>query len=253
MDTVSQISAMMSKTHSMCPKKPLRAETFQFGKNILLSISDIEHINFGSVWKYGAGLSKLHSTFPMELFEEMFNLNFFPYSDTARKYFGVLPKQWRTRQKCNLRIQRNIWRVVFEKNVFSSFSDIEWKYFDLLSNSFSWGFQKCNLRIHMIKLVKICFFGRSIIFNHFRTLREYVLVFWRKIFVAILETAFYVSIESFWEKKFCGKNYKFINTFGHSPKSFDTFIKNLWKGFQSCSVCVHRNIFRRHAFGKLFW
>ena len=157
------------------------------------------------VWKFGAGLSKLHSTFPRELFEKKFNLNFFSFSDTLQGYFGILPKKWRTRQKCNLRIQRNICRVVFEKNVFSSFSDIEWKYFDLLSNSFSWGFQKCNLRIHMINLGKICFFGRSIIFNPFRTLREYFLVFWRNMFVAIMETALFVSIGSFWGKIFLGK------------------------------------------------
>ena len=124
------------------------------------------------VWKFDAGLSKLHSTFPMELFEKKFNLNFFSFSDTLRRYFGILPKKWQSRQKCNLRIHRNTWRVVFEKNVFSSFPDIERNYFNLLSKSFSWEIQKCNLRIHMINLGKIPFSGKSKIFNLFLTLRE---------------------------------------------------------------------------------
>ena len=128
------------------------------------------------VWKFGAGLSKLHSTLPMELFEKKFDLNFFSFSDTLRRYFGVLPTKRQCRQKCNLRIQRNIWRVVFEKNVFSSFSDIG-EFTSIFCQQFFLRFPKVQFSYTGDHLREITFFGKSLFSVHFRTMREQFLVF----------------------------------------------------------------------------
>ena len=77
------------------------------------------------------------------------------------------------------------------------------------------------------------FFGKSIFFCSFSDIARTFFGLLEEIFVAIVETAFYVSIGSFWEKIFSGKIYNFINTFGHWPKRFDTFIKTYEKVFKA--------------------
>ena len=155
---------------SRCPEKPLEDEK-------ILNRKKYPFVHLGhwtrKFWPLSENLVRvcqsciLHSLWNFS--RKSLYWIFFSFSDTLRRYFGVLPINWQCRQKCNLRIQRSILRVVFEKIVFSSFSDIEWKYFDLLSNSFSWSFQKCNFRIQMITQGKLLFLEKVyflFIFGH---------------------------------------------------------------------------------------
>ena len=136
--SASQILVFLSKMLSMCPEKPLEEE-----KCLIRKKYSFVHLGHWTrkFWSLSENLVRvcqsciLHSLWNFS--RKSLKWTCFSFSDTLRRYFGVLPIKWQCRQKCNLRIQRNIWRVVFEEKVFSSFSDTEWTIFGLLKELLS--------------------------------------------------------------------------------------------------------------------
>ena len=129
---------MLSKMVSKCADKLLEEEKFSIRKKY--SFVHLGHWTH-KFWSLSETLVRVcQNCIPHSLWDfsrKSFYWTFFSFSDTLRRYFGVLPIKWQCRQKCNLRIQRNIWRVVFEEKVFSSFSDTEWTIFGLLKELLS--------------------------------------------------------------------------------------------------------------------
>ena len=129
---------MLSKMVSKCADKLLEEEKFSIRKKY--SFVHLGHWTH-KFWPLSETLVRVcQNCIPHSLWDfsrKSFYWTFFSFSDTLRRYFGVLPTKWQCRQKRNLRIQRNIWRVVFEEKVFSSFSDIEWTIFGLLKELLS--------------------------------------------------------------------------------------------------------------------
>ena len=203
--SASQISVMLSKMLSMCPQEPLEEKTILIRKNYFFV--NVRHWA-QKLWLLSENLVRVCQNC---IQRSLWNFSrksliwtFFSFSDTLRTYSGILPKKWQSRQKCNLRIQRNIWRVVFEETVFSSFSDIEWQFFDLLSTIFREVF-KSAIFVYRWSLRGNYFFCKKYIFCSFSDIARTFFVLLEECFVAIVETAFYVSRGSFWVEILFGK------------------------------------------------
>ena len=108
-----------------------------------------------------------------------------------------------------------IWQklLFLEKISFLPFLDIERKDFNRLSEKFWWGFQNCNLSVHLNILTIKKIWRNLEVFNLFRTLKWNVWAFRRKIIGEVMKTAFYVSIGRFLRKMFFSVNLTIIYHF----------------------------------------
>ena len=131
------------------------------------------------VWKFGAGLSKLHSTFPLQLFDEKFILNFF-------FNFGHIAKIFRCSAN-KVAVSSQTQSAYPEKHLASCFWEkcfliVFWhwvKIFRSFVEQFFVKFSKVQCSYTGDHLGETTFFAKSIFFVHFRTLREHFLVFWK--------------------------------------------------------------------------
>ena len=194
---------------SKCPHKLLEEENFSIRKKY--SFVHLGHWTH-KFWPLSENLVRVcQNCIPHSLWNfsmKNFYWTFFSIPDTLRRYFGVLSTKWQCRQKRNLRIQRNIWRVVFEETVFSSFSDIEWQFFDLLSTIFREVF-KSAIFVYRWSLRGNSFFLEKVyslfIFGHCAN------NFWSsgRFFCRNCRISFYVSEGFFWVKILYGKKFCF--------------------------------------------
>ena len=60
-----------------------------------------------------------------------------------------------------------------------------------------------------------------------------------------MKTAFYLSIEPFWGKRFLWKNFGLSIIFGLRTNFFQLFVKIFSSGFQSCILCFHQNVSKK--------
>ena len=127
------------------------------------------------VWKFGAGLSKLHSTFPVELFEKKFILNFFfIFGHFARIFWHSAKKVAESSKKQSAYPEKLLVSCFWEK-CFLILSGHWVKTFPSFVKQFFMWFSKVQFSYTDDHLGEITFFEKKIFFVHFRTLREHFL------------------------------------------------------------------------------
>ena len=162
-------------------------------------------------------------------FEKKIFCFIFPDDERWAKHFWPCVKKlfaWSSRLHCTCPLGKfdNFFRRSF---FFLSFRDIERFFFDFLLESFRRGCENCILRVH-----------RS------------VLVFWKKVkilsssdfhrytFGEVVETAFCLSIGTFWWKKVLIESFSLLYSFSDSERSTFSFLSEISR--QECQICIQR-------------